>query len=63
MGVHATSVRANAARRNPARVIARWVVVSAALFAVVSALFGLAFAGSPARLAEGVTVAGVGSAG
>jgi vancomycin resistance protein YoaR len=59
VGVHATSVRSEGMRRSPARVVARWVLVSAALVAVVGAIFGLAFAGSPARLAEGVTVAGV----
>ena len=59
VGVHATSVRSRTGRSSPARVVARWMLVSAALFAVVAALFGLAFAGSPARLAEGVSVAGV----
>jgi vancomycin resistance protein YoaR len=52
-------VRSNTVRSSPARVLARWVLVSAALFVVLAALFGLAFAGSPARLAEGVTIAGV----
>lgn len=37
----------------------RWVLVTLALLAVLAALVGLAFAGSPARLAEGVQIAGV----
>lgn len=35
------------------------MLVAAALLAVLAALVGLAFAGSPARIAEGVTIAGV----
>jgi vancomycin resistance protein YoaR len=35
------------------------VLVSAALAAILVALVGLAFAGSPARIADGVTIAGV----
>ena len=42
-----------------ARLIARWVLVSLALIAVLTALVGLAFAGSPVRLADGVHIAGV----
>jgi vancomycin resistance protein YoaR len=56
--VEATSLRARAPERS-ARLIARWVLVSLALLAVLAALVGLAFAGSPARIAEGVVVAGV----
>ena len=41
------------------RVVARWVLVSLALLAVLVALVGLAFAGSPARIADGVAIAGV----
>jgi vancomycin resistance protein YoaR len=39
--------------------VARWVLVSLALVAVLAALVGLAFAGSPARIADGVEIAGV----
>jgi vancomycin resistance protein YoaR len=39
--------------------VARWVLVSLALAAVLAALVGLAFAGSPARIAHGVEIAGV----
>ena len=42
-----------------ARLIARWVLVSLALLAVLTALIGLAFAGSTVRIAEGVHIAGV----
>jgi vancomycin resistance protein YoaR len=52
-------VRSNTVRGSAARGVARWALVSAALLFVLAALFGLAFAGSPARLAEGVTIAGV----
>jgi vancomycin resistance protein YoaR len=41
------------------RLVARWILVSLALLAVLTALVGLAFAGSPARIAEGVYIAGV----
>ena len=41
------------------RTIARWVLASLALLAVVAALVGLAFAGSASRIAEGVAIAGV----
>ena len=39
--------------------IARWVLVSLALAAVLAALVGLAFAGSTARIADGVAIAGI----
>jgi vancomycin resistance protein YoaR len=39
--------------------VARWVLVSLALVAVLAAAVGLAFAGSPARIAHGVEIAGV----
>ena len=42
-----------------ARAVARWVLVTLALAAVLAALVGLAFAGSPARIAEGVAIAGI----
>ncbi len=48
-----------AARRRSAGAIVRGVLVTAVLVAVLVALVGLAFAGSPTRLAEGVSVAGV----
>ena len=57
--VEATSVRAGTAPDRSAALIARWVLVSLALLAVVAALVGLAFAGSTARIADGVAIAGV----
>jgi vancomycin resistance protein YoaR len=58
--VESTLVRAGSAPgQRSARLIARWTLVSIALLAVVIALVGLAFAGSTARLADGVAVAGV----
>ena len=59
MRVETTSVRPGLARERSARLIARWVLVSLALLAVVTALVGLAFAGSSARIAAGVGIAGV----
>jgi vancomycin resistance protein YoaR len=53
-----SSVRAGAARP-AALLVARWAAVSVALLVVLAALVGLAFAGSPSRLPEGVTVAGI----
>lgn len=47
-----------AAWRRTARTLARWLVVVGALSAVLIVLVGFAFAGSDARLAEGVAVAG-----
>ena len=58
MRVDATSVRAGVPDRS-ARLIARWILVSLALVAVLTALVGLAFAGSSVRMAEGVHIAGV----
>ena len=52
-------MRVGAARRRSAGAIVRAVVLTALLIGVAVALVGLAFAGSPTRLAEGVTVAGV----
>jgi vancomycin resistance protein YoaR len=48
-----------AARRRPTRAAVRWLLVFATLSAVVVVLVGFAFAGSEARLAAGVEVAGV----
>ncbi|MDX6396656.1 MAG: hypothetical protein QOJ43_64, partial [Gaiellaceae bacterium] len=59
MGVDATSVRGGSPTARSTRVVARWTLVTAALLAVLVALVGLAFAGSTARLADGVTIAGV----
>jgi vancomycin resistance protein YoaR len=59
VGVDATSVRGGSATVRSTRVVARWTLVAAALLAVLVALVGLAFAGSTARLADGVTIAGV----
>ena len=52
-------MRVGAARRRSAGAVARGVLLTALLVGVVAALVGLAFAGSPTRLAEGVSVAGV----
>jgi vancomycin resistance protein YoaR len=57
--VETTSLRAGTAPARSARLIARWVLVSLALLAVLVALIGLAFAGSSARIADGVAIAGV----
>jgi vancomycin resistance protein YoaR len=58
VGIDATPVRAGVPD-NSVRLVARWVIVSLALLAVLTALVGLAFAGSPVRIAEGVQIAGV----
>ena len=58
MRVDATSVPARVGDR-PARLVARWVIVTLALLAVLTALIGLAFAGSSVRIADGVQIAGV----
>ena len=57
--VEATSVHAGTAPGRSARLLARWVLVSLALLAVLAAPIGLAFAGSTARIADGVAIAGV----
>ena len=60
MRVESTLVRAGSAPgARSAGLIARWILVSIALLAVLVALVGLAFAGSTARLADGVAIAGV----
>jgi vancomycin resistance protein YoaR len=46
-------------RLSPARLALRWLLALGAVVAVVAALVGVVYAGSPDRLAEGVTVAGV----
>ena len=48
-----------AARRRTARTVARWLVVLGLLAGLLIVLVGFAFAGSDARLAAGVEVAGV----
>ncbi len=58
MRVDASPGRAGVPDRS-LRLIARWILVPLALFAVLTALVGLAFAGSPVRIAEGVHIAGV----
>jgi vancomycin resistance protein YoaR len=57
--VQATSIPRPVARRRTRATIVRAVVVTGLLVAVLAALVGLAFAGSSARLAEGVTIAGI----
>src|SRR4029453_15863886 len=58
--VESTLVRAGSAPGpRSAMLIARWILVSFALAAVLIALVGLAFAGSSARIADGVAIAGV----
>ena len=42
-----------------ARLVARWILIALALLAVLTALVGLAFAGSSVRIADGVHIAGV----
>ena len=60
MRVESTLVRAGSAPgQRSARLIARWILVSIALLAILIALVGLAFAGSTTRLADGVEIAGV----
>jgi vancomycin resistance protein YoaR len=54
----ATALRAGRAP-GAARTVARWALVSLALLAILIALVGLAFAGSAARIADGVAIAGV----
>ena len=47
-------------RRTPfAQIALRWALGTALLVAIVAAIVGLAYAGSPQRLAEGVTIAGI----
>ena len=58
MRVDATPVRAAVPDRS-VRLFARWILVTLALLAVLTALVGLAFAGSPVRIADGVQIAGV----
>jgi vancomycin resistance protein YoaR len=59
VGVDATTLRGGPTAARPARVVARRVLIGVALLAVLAALVGLAFAGSTARLTDGVTIAGV----
>ena len=58
MRIDATPVRVGVPDRS-SRLIARWVIVSLTLLAVLTALVGLAFAGSSVRIADGVQIAGV----
>ena len=58
MRIDATPVRVGVPDRS-SRLIARWVLVSLTLLAVLTALVGLAFAGSSVRIADGVQIAGV----
>jgi vancomycin resistance protein YoaR len=58
--VESTLVRAGSApRQRSATLIVGWTLGLIALLAIVLALVGLAFAGSTARLADGVAIAGV----
>ncbi len=57
--VETTAIRAGTVPGRSARLLARWVLVSLVLLAVLAALIGLAFAGSTARIADGVAIAGV----
>ena len=52
-------MQAGAARRRTARTVGLWLVAAGVLATVLVVLVGFAFAGSDARLAEGVEVAGV----
>ena len=58
MRIDATPVGVGVPDRS-SRLIARWVIVSLTLLAVLTALVGLAFAGSSVRIADGVQIAGV----
>ncbi len=58
MRIDATPVRVGVPDRS-SRLIARWILVSLTLLAVLTALVGLAFAGSSVRIADGVQIAGV----
>ena len=58
MRIDATPARVGVPDRS-SRLIARWVIVSLTLLAVLTALVGLAFAGSSVRIADGVQIAGV----
>jgi vancomycin resistance protein YoaR len=55
----AQTLRLRPCRARPARVLLRWTIVCGTLVVVLAAVVGLVYAGSPERLAEGVTVAGV----
>ena len=59
MRADSAALRFRARRVSPARLALRWLLVLGAIFVVGAALVGLVFAGSPERLAEGVTIAGV----
>jgi vancomycin resistance protein YoaR len=53
------TLRLRARRMSPARLALRWLLVAAVGLLVLAGVVGIVFAGSPARLAEGVTVGGV----
>src|SRR5919201_3798588 len=58
-GAEFTTVRIRRKRPALARPALQWSLLALALVAVIGLVLGLIFAGSPARLARGVTVAGV----
>ncbi|MBA2332925.1 MAG: VanW family protein [Actinobacteria bacterium] len=57
--VQSTSVDVRSARGRSAHVVVRMLVGATLVVAVLGVLVGVVFAGSPARVAEGVTVAGI----
>ena len=59
MRADSAALRFRTRRVSPARLALRWLLVLAGALVIGAALVGLVFAGSPERLAEGVTVAGV----
>ena len=59
MRADSAAMRYRPRRLSPARLALRWLLVVGVVVAVVAALVGVFYAGSPERLAEGVTIAGV----
>ena len=59
MRADSAALRYRPRRLSPARLALRWALAIGAVVAVVAALVGVLYAGSPERLAEGVTIAGV----
>jgi vancomycin resistance protein YoaR len=55
----ANTLRLRSRRVRPARLVLQWVIVGGIVVVVLAAAVGFLYAGSPKRLAEGVTVAGV----
>ena len=58
-GSRAVQIKRRKPRRAGAQLVWRWSLLAAAVLAAVALGIGLAYAGSPERLAEGVKIAGV----